>query len=91
MQSLVRAAVVALVVGFASQCLPASEVAGSRPTSGMVVASAELPILIGQTTSNSSSSGGSTRIPRGVIRLAIFGGIALLGAAGWVIKKLTAA
>jgi len=91
MRSLARVAVVGFVIVLGSQNLPASEVVVSPPVPAAVGAgpTMELPLVIGQTTS-SSSSGGSTRIPRGAIRLAIFGAIALIGAAGWVIKKMTA-
>ena len=90
MQAFVRTAAVAIVVLLGSQSVPANEAVSSSRVPG-VAASTDLPIVIGQTTTNSSSSGGSYRIPRGVIRLAVAAGIGLIGAAGWAIKKMTAA
>jgi flagellar biogenesis protein FliO len=45
------------------------------------------PLLLAQ-SSDSSSSSGSYRIPRGLVRLAIFAVIALFGAGAWVVRKL---
>jgi hypothetical protein len=92
MQSFVRAAVVGVVVLLGSQSLAAGEAIASPPVPAIVGAgpAIKLPLVVGQTTSNQTSGSRSYRIPRGLIRLAIFGGIALVGAAGWAFKKMTA-
>lgn len=86
---LIRLAVVALALIVASQAAIASDAAASAPSPAGVQAVSidEMPLLLGQ-TSDSSSSGGSYRIPRGLIRLAIFGVIALFGAGAWVVRQL---
>jgi hypothetical protein len=90
MQSLLRLALLAAVilVGFE---VAHADVAASAPGSTAIGSGSgiELPHVLGQYSSDSSSSS-STRVPRGAIRLAIFAVIALLGAGSWVVKKMTA-
>jgi len=90
MKSLVRAAVVSVVVLVGSHSLVASQAAVAPPVPAIVGVgpAIELPLLVGQ-TSNQSSGSTSNRIPRGLVRLAIFGAIALLGVAGWIFKRMT--
>jgi hypothetical protein len=91
MQSLVRVALLA-VAFFAFSELAQAEIV---PSASMVPAVAagpaiELPLVVGQYSNESSSSSSRVRIPRGVVKLAIFIVIGLFGAAAWVFKKLTA-
>jgi hypothetical protein len=92
MPSLIRATVLSVVVLFGSQAAVASEAAQSRPAPAQVGAgpTRELPPLVAQYSDNSSSSGSSrVRISRGVVKLGVFVVIALFGAAGWVVKRMT--
>ena len=45
------------------------------------------PVMVAQ-ASNDTRSSSSTRIPRGMVKLAVGGVVLLVGAAGWVINKL---
>lgn len=91
MLSLVRVVCLAVVcllfveVARAQVALPAA--AGVPSVAG---AGIEFPLVVGQYSSNSSSSSGSTRIPRGVIKLAIFVIIGLFSAGAWVVRQMTA-
>lgn len=91
MLSLVRVACLVLV------CLVFAEDARAQVESPTVAAvpsvaraGIELPLVVGQYSSDSSSSSGSTRIPRGAIKLVVFAIIGLFSAGAWVIKKMTA-
>ncbi len=91
MLSLVRVACLAVV------CLVFVEVARAQvaPSASAAVpsvagAGVELPLVVGQYSSDSSSSSGSTRVPRGVIKLGIALVIGLFSAGAWVIRKMTA-
>lgn len=90
MKSLVRAAVVSVAVLVGSYSLAASEARVVPPAPVIVGAgpAIELPLLVGQTSSDQSSGRSSYRANRGLIRLAVFGVIALIGAAGWAFKKM---
>jgi hypothetical protein len=88
MRSFVALVVVALFALILIQPAAADD-AAAVPQAGLRAASVDsLPVLVAQSSSNSSSSG-STRIPRGLIRLAIFGVIALFGAGAWVVRQVT--
>jgi len=89
MYALMRLAVVAIALVVLSQAALASDEPGSAPAlAGVSVESVDsMPILLGQ--SSDSSSGGSVRIPRGLIRLVIFGVIALFGAGAWIVRQLS--
>ena len=90
MQSLIRLAVLAAAILIGSEVARAG-VVPAAPASSAVAAGAQIhPPLVFAQTSNNSSGSSSTRIPRGAIRLAIFAVVALVGAAGWVVKKMTA-
>jgi hypothetical protein len=91
MLSLVRVACLSIL------CLVFVEAARAQVVSPTVAAvpsvagaGIELPLVVGQYSSESSSSSGSTRIPRGIIKLGIFVVIGLFSAGAWVIKKMTA-
>jgi hypothetical protein len=88
MYALMRLAVVAIALVVLSQAALASDEPGSVPAlAGVSVESVDsMPILLGQ--SSDSSSGGSYRVPRGLIRLVIFGVIALFSAGAWVLRKI---
>jgi hypothetical protein len=91
MLSLVRVVCLAVVcllfveVARAQVALPAAASVPSVASAGL-----ELPLVVGQYSGDSSSSSGSTRIPRGIIKLGIFVVIGLFSVGAWVIKKMTA-
>jgi hypothetical protein len=89
MLALIRLAVVAIALVMVSQIAFATD--GSAATlspEGVNAVSLEgTPLLLAQ--SSDSSSGGSVYIPRGLIRLAIFGVIALFSAGAWVVRKIS--
>ena len=89
MNALIRLLVVVFALLVVTQVVIASDSpAGAPSPAGMnAVSVAALPVLLGQ--SSDSSSGGSSRVPRGLIRLVIFGVIALFGAGAWVVRQLT--
>jgi hypothetical protein len=88
MRSILALLVVALFALVLVQSALADDAAAASPA-GLSAAGADaLPVLVAQSSNNSSSSG-STRIPRGLIRLAIFGVIALFGAGAWVVRQVT--
>ena len=89
MLSLIRLAVVALALIMVSQVAFASNSAASAPAAaGIESASLDaMPLLLAQ--SSDSSGGGSYRIPRSLIRLAIFGVIALFSAGAWVVRQMS--
>jgi len=89
MLSLIRLAVVALALIMVSQVAIASDAAASVPSQAGIdaVSLDAMPLLLAQTSD--SSSGGSSRVPRGLIRLAIFGVIALFGAGAWVVRQMS--
>ena len=88
MVALMRLLVVVFAFLLVTQVVIASDSPGAPSPAGMNAASVDaLPVLLGQ--SSDSSSGGSTRIPRGLIRLVIFGVIALFGAGAWVVRQMS--
>ena len=86
MRSILALLVVALFALILVQPAVADEAAAPQAGVSMVGVDS-LPVLVAQ--SSDSSSSGSTRIPRGLIRLAIFGVIALFGAGAWVVRQVT--
>jgi hypothetical protein len=89
MYALMRLAVVAIALVVVSQAAFASDAADTALTpTGVSAASVDsMPILLGQ--SSDSSSGGSVRIPRGLIRLVVIGVIALFSAGAWVVRQMS--
>ncbi len=94
MQTLIRGAFLGVVLLASSQAILASDAPAQRPVPVAVGAAPTLglPLVVAQYSDNSSSSSGSSRvrIPRGVGKLVVFVVVALFGAAGWVVKKMTA-
>jgi hypothetical protein len=91
MQSLLRVAFLVMAF-FAFDEVVQAGIAPSAPIGPAVAAgpAIELPLVVGQYSNESSSSSSRVRIPRGIVKLGIFVVVALFGAAGWVIKKMTA-
>lgn len=84
-----------VLVLFASSAaqLPAAE-QNARPATVVTVETASgvsaftAPILAQYSSNNSYSSSGSTRIPRGAIKLGIFLVIGFISLCGWALKRV---
>lgn len=89
MLALIRLVVVAIALVMVSQVAFATDgsAATLSPEGVSAVSLDETPLLLAQ--SSDSSSGGSVYIPRGLIRLVIFGVIALFSAGAWAVRKMS--
>jgi hypothetical protein len=68
----------------------ADDALGAATHDGLSVGlDSQVPLLLAQSSSDTTSSGGSVHIPRGLIRLAILGAIGLFSAGTWFVRKLT--
>jgi hypothetical protein len=91
MRTLAAAALLGLLLLVMIQPVFAGNTAGvAAPDGGVSVSVASpMPLLFAQSSSDSSSSDGSTHIPRGLIRLAVLGAIGIFSAGTWFVRKVT--
>jgi uncharacterized membrane protein YecN with MAPEG domain len=89
MLALIRLAVVAIALVMLTQVAFASDGPAATPSPAGIhsVSLDATPLILAQ--SSDSSSSGSYYIPRGLIRLAIFGVIGLFSAGAWVVRKIS--